>query len=301
MAKGVLVHRPDSIYDDLPWERYQFPSRYLNRIKQMVGDWIVYYEPRRSSGRSGYNAIARIQQVIPDPTTDGMFIALIEPGSYQPLEQFVPYHSTETGYLESGLNDADGNLNRGLMQWSVRPLSEQDFSRIVELSSSIQNTFLPREGFPEQVGGFAETQQPFIFEDERSRSETLIRKLDRSRSFRRQVLEAYDSRCAITGLKLINGGGRAEVEAAHIRPVEANGPDHVRNGIALSGTVHWMFDKGLIGLTDNAEIIISRHVNDQDQIRAIINKSGHARLPDNPIHCPHPAFLAWHREHRLKA
>jgi putative restriction endonuclease len=301
MAKGVLVHRPDSIYDDLPWERYQFPSRYLNRIKQMVGDWIVYYEPRRSSGRSGYNAIAIIQEVIPDPTVDGMFIALIQPGSYQPLEQFVPYHSSETGYLESSLNDSDGNLNRTLMQWSVRPLSEHDFSRIIELSSSIEDTLLPREGFPEQVSGFAESQQPFVFEDERSRSETLVRKLDRSRSFRRQVLEAYDSRCAITGLKLINGGGRAEVEAAHIRPVEANGPDHVRNGIALSGTVHWMFDKGLIGLTDNAEIVISRHVNDPSQIRGMINKSGKARLPENPIHCPHPAFLAWHRKHRLKA
>ena len=187
------------------------------------------------------------------------------------------------------------------MQWSVRPLSEHDFSRIIELSSSIEDTLLPREGFPEQVSGFAESQQPFVFEDERSRSETLVRKLDRSRSFRRQVLEAYDSRCAITGLKLINGGGRAEVEAAHIRPVEANGPDHVRNGIALSGTVHWMFDKGLIGLTDNAEIVISRHVNDPSQIRGMINKSGKARLPENPIHCPHPAFLAWHRKHRLKA
>jgi len=41
---------------------------------------------------------------------------------------------------------------------------------------------------------------------------------------------------AITGLKLINGGGRAEVDAAHTRPVEANGPDVLSNGIALSGT-----------------------------------------------------------------
>lgn len=301
MAKGVLVHRPDSIYDDLPWNRYQFPSRYLNRMKQIVGDWIVYYEPRRSSGRSGYNAIAKIGEIIPDPTIDGMYIAIIEPRSYQPLEKFVPYYSGENGYLESDLIDANGSLNRGLMQWSVRPLSEQDFCRIIELSSSLLDTLLPREGFPEPISGFAETQQPFAFEDERSRTEMLIRKLDRNRSFRRQVLEAYDSRCAITGLKLINGGGRAEVEAAHIRPVEANGPDHVRNGIALSGTVHWMFDKGLIALNDNAEIIISRHVNDPDQIRAMINRSGHAQLPDNPIHCPHPAFLAWHRENRLKA
>jgi putative restriction endonuclease len=56
--------------------------------------------------------------------------------------------------------------------------------------------------------------------------------------FRRIIVKAYDARCAITGLKLINGGGRAEVEAAHIRPVGANGPDTVQNGLALSGSFH---------------------------------------------------------------
>ena len=38
-----------------------------------------------------------------------------------------------------------------------------------------------------------------------------------------------------------------EDEAAHIRPVEHNGPDIISNGIALSGTAHWMFDRGLVG------------------------------------------------------
>lgn len=54
-------------------------------------------------------------------------------------------------------------------------------------------------------------------------------------------------------MKLINGGGRAEAEAAHIRSVEANGPDIVSNGLALSGTAHWMFDRGLLSLTDDLE------------------------------------------------
>ncbi|WP_368855610.1 HNH endonuclease, partial [Klebsiella aerogenes] len=52
--------------------------------------------------------------------------------------------------------------------------------------------------------------------------------------------------------------GRAEVAAAHIRPVEANGPDIINNGVALSGTAHWMFDRGLFSLADNLEILISR-------------------------------------------
>jgi putative restriction endonuclease len=101
-------------------------------------------------------------------------------------------------------------------------------------------------------------------------------------------------------LKLINGSGRAEAAAAHIRPVEASGPDIVSNGLALSGTAHWMFDRGLISLSDNLEILVSRQVNDPDGVRALINKSGRAIEPKRAVDRPHPHFLQWHRDHCFK-
>jgi putative restriction endonuclease len=114
------------------------------------------------------------------------------------------------------------------------------------------------------------------------------------------VLDAYDCRCAVTGLKFINGGGRSDVQAAHIRPVEANGPDIITNGIALSGTAHWMFDRGLISLEDDLEVLVSRQVNDADSVWSLVNKTRRAAVPTNPAHRPHPSYLAWHREHRFK-
>ncbi len=146
--------------------------------------------------------------------------------------------------------------------------------------------------------GFDEQQTPFQFERERVSS--LTSRIVRDRVFRRIVLRAYDERCAVTGLKLINGFGRAEVAAAHIRPVEANGPDIVSNGVALSGTAHWMFDRGLITLADDLEILVSRQVNDPDGVRALINKSGRAIAPSRPSDRPHPHFLKWHRDHCFK-
>ena len=140
----------------------------------------------------------------------------------------------------------------------------------------------------------------FIAEQERVRIPTLISRVERDRVFRRVVLRAYDERCAITGLKLINGGGRAEAEAARIRPVEANGPDSVQNGIALSGTVHRMFDRGLISLSDDLNIMISRQANDTDSITGLINRSGRANLPLRAIDRPHPHFLTWHRDNVFK-
>ena len=95
--------------------------------------------------------------------------------------------------------------------------------------------------------------------------------------------------------------GRAEVEAAHIRPVEANGPDIVSNGLALSGTAHWMFDRGLISISDDREILISRQVNDTAGVRAMINKSGRILIPAHEVDQPRPHFLRWHRENCFKA
>ncbi|KQN01687.1 hypothetical protein ASE82_14720 [Sphingomonas sp. Leaf230] len=100
---------------------------------------------------------------------------------------------------------------------------------------------------------------------------TLVWPVVRDRVFRRVVLRAYDECCAVTGLKLINGGGRAEIEAAHIQPVEANGPDIISNGMALSGTARWMFDRGLIGFDSETRILVSRQANDPDSVLSIVN------------------------------
>lgn len=299
MAFGVFIHRSDSIYDDSPAERYQFPNQYLARVEPCVGDWIIYYEPRKAQESRGYFAIAKIQQVIPDPGTSGMYVAVIEPGSYLDFVNPVPFRDAD-GLIERGLLNEQGKIS-GRAQSAVRPISPTDFNRITELGLAEATVLLPRVDAPSAFPGMQENQSVFQYEQERSRVASLTSRIVRDSIFRRVVLRAYDARCAITSLKLINGGGRAEVEAAHIRPVESNGPDIVSNGLALSGTAHWMFDRGLIGITDDREILISRHVNDAAGVRAIINKTGRILTPARIADQPHPHFLRWHRENCFKA
>lgn len=227
MGFGVFIHRTDSIYDDSPAEQYQFPSQYLGRVQACVGDWIIYYEPRKVAATRGYFAVAKVAQVIPDPKASGMYLALIEPGSYLDFVNAVPFSGPE-GVIERGvLNDA-GRIS-GRAQAAVRQISAVDFSRILSIGLAEDKPELPPSGVPTdpQTGtGISDgVQAPFMFEDERVRVTQLSSRIVRDRLFRRLILRAYDKRCAITGLKLINGGGRAEVDAANIRPVEANGPD----------------------------------------------------------------------------
>lgn len=298
MGYGVFIHRSDSIYDDSPAERYQFPSQYLGRVQSCVGDWIVYYEPQKVPETRGYFAIAKVERVVPDPSAPGMYLALIEPGSYLDFVNRVPF-SNASGVIEQGVLNEQGRVS-GRAQSAVRPISPSDFNRIVGLGLDEGDPLLPRSG--EELGppSLKEEKVPFEFVQDRQRASFAISRVVRDRIFRRVVLQAYSERCAISGLKLINGRGRAEVAAAHIRPVEANGPDIVSNGIALSGTVHWMFDRGLLSLTDDLRILISRQANDPESIATLVNKSGFALAPQRPPDRPHPRFLQWHREHCFK-
>jgi len=289
--------RPDSIYDDHPDTQYQFPRQYLKRARTAEGDWIVYLEPKKVRASRGYFAIARIQQIIPDPKADGMYLAVVEPGSY--LDFASPVSFSDSGEpIEQGLLNDEGKLS-GRAQAAVRPISPSDFLRIIEAGIDEREPLMPRLD-PAPHMQLEERQQPFVFQTERERLERLTSRIVRDRAFRSRVLRTYDERCAFTGLKFINGGGRAEVDAAHIRPVAAGGPDIVQNGIALSGTAHWMFDRGLISLSDQFEILISRQVNDIDSVRGFVNQSGHAWYPKRESERPHPRFIQWHRENCFK-
>jgi putative restriction endonuclease len=78
---------------------------------------------------------------------------------------------------------------------------------------------------------------------ERRRLVETVSRLSRLAAFRRRVLFAYGSRCAVTRIQL------RLVDAAHILPVGAPGSsDHVCNGLALSPTYHRAYDNGLIYL-----------------------------------------------------
>jgi putative restriction endonuclease len=301
MAFAVFIHRADSPYADSPASHYQLPPQYLSRVRPTVGDWIVYLEPTRVRDTRGYYAIAKVQQVILDPGAAGMYRAVIEPGSYLQFSRPVAYRGADGIPVERGVLNDEGRIS-GRAQAAVRPISPADFDGILALGLSEDQPELPRIGVPldDPYGIGERPQADFVFEVERERIAALTTRIVRDRVFRRVVLDAYDKRCAITGLKLINGLGRAEVDAAHIRPVEQNGPDIINNGIALSGTAHWMFDRGLIGIEDDLTIVISRHVNDRDGAEGLINPTRRLIAPRLERDRPHSAYLAWHRANCFK-
>jgi putative restriction endonuclease len=293
VTKGVFLIRGDSIYADEPEHFYRFPQMYLGRALQMVGEWVVYMEPSKA-GRRGYHAVAKVERVVPDPTQSGMHLAMIVRGSYLEFGRDVPWRVGDE-LVERGLLMPDGRVNSGRAVWAVRPLANADFNRIIDLGLVDVDEVLPRAASPQPGLSLLQEEQAG-WEGPVDRATVLVSRTVRDRQFRQAVLHAYDGRCALTGMRLVNGGGRLETEAAHIMPVAEGGPDKVNNGLALSGTVHWMFDRGLIGLSDAGEILLSSKINDRDGVEKMILPNQRARWPEEAAYRPHPSYLAWHRE-----
>ena len=301
MAKAVFMHKSGSGYRDLLEKHYHFPKMYLSRAQPSIGDWIVYYRPGKGKMDRVYTAIAEVESITGDPDSEKHFFANLRPGSYLAFDNPVPI-KTNGIYANSAIQRPDGKPN-GIAQAAIHPINEVDFLAILDRGfENSDHGELPRvqdvSELELEVRDAGQTD--YVVPSPRRVVETTYNRKVRSRIFRRQVIRAYDKTCAFTGLRFINGGGRAEVEAAHIQPVEADGPDIVSNGLALSGTVHWMFDRGLLGLSNDGEILVSRHINNIDEANRILLPERRARLPEEISDRPHPAYLEWHRENCFK-
>lgn len=294
MANAIFTTSESSAYDDRIEEWYHFPKQYLARAEQALGDWIVYYEPRRttgpssSTGRLSYFAVAQLQAIEADQRLPGHFYAYLK--HFLEFDRAVPFREGND-YYESSLRKADGSTNKGSFGGSVRLVPSEEFDRIVHAGLSS-----PLEAW-ERSDRVAEPVPEYVVH--RIIDQIVSRKF-RDAAFRRHVRTAYGSTCAVTGLRLINGGGRPEVQAAHIRPVEEDGPDTVRNGIALTGTMHWLFDRGLVSLDDDYNILLSPH-GVPDDLDRLVRPDRKLMLPDHPQWRPHSTYLKWHRENRFKA
>lgn len=296
--KAVLQTKVSPAYDDVPEQFYHFPKAYLNQVKAAVGDWIVYYEPRRSTsdilsrgGRQSYFAVAQIVDLREDKSKPDHYYADIS--NYLDFDRAVPFREGDFFY-EAAMKGADGRTNSGSAQRAVRNMPDHEFEAILQ-AGFVTEIKPASPKLTDYNLGFEEPQADF----DRPLAETTITRPFRDAAFARQIQAAYGQRCAMTGLRIINGGGRAEAQAAHIRPVADAGPDSVRNGIALSSTFHWMFDRGLVAIDDDFRILkAKKHL--PEQADRMLNPSGRLIVPEDQRFQPHSQFLRWHREVKFK-
>jgi putative restriction endonuclease len=118
-------------------------------------------------------------------------------------------------------------------------------------------------------------------------------------SFRVLVTDAYQRRCAITGESTLMA-----LEAAHIVPYSGEGGHDVRNGLLLRADFHRLFDAGLVSITPELRVKVSRRIKEEwfnGKVYYRLDNEPLSIVPMHPSMRPDPDRLDWHYRNRFQA
>ncbi len=109
-------------------------------------------------------------------------------------------------------------------------------------------------------------------EDERKKQLAYITKRQGQAEFRKKLLLAYSSKCAITGFD-----AEEAIEAAHIVPYLGERTNHITNGILLRADIHTLFDFLLLTIDPSSlEVVVSKN----------LFNTQYKELQGNPVYLP---------------
>ena len=122
----------------------------------------------------------------------------------------------------------------------------------------------------------------------------LVRPRRGQATFRALVTNAYSRRCAITGESTL-----PVLEAAHIKPVAADGLHNTFNGILLRSDFHKLFDVGLVTVSPEHRVLVSSRIKEQWFNGKAYNRLHGEKLASLPLILddhPRADFLRWHND-----
>ena len=85
---------------------------------------------------------------------------------------------------------------------------------------------------------------------------------------------------------------------AHIIGKDVRGTDDPRNGVALSRSAHWAFDRGIFTVSDQDEVVVNAKISNASvsKFPALEIDRRKIVLPSDQHYWPHPDALAWHKQ-----
>lgn len=118
----------------------------------------------------------------------------------------------------------------------------------------------------------------------------------RDPNFRKDVLRAYNYKCAICGFDLALDTIPVGIEAAHIKWKQYSGPCVVTNGIALCSIHHKAFDRGVIALNSDLKVVVSPAVTGGELVESFIWRFENKQiiLPRDKLNYPEGNMVKWH-------
>lgn len=144
-----------------------------------------------------------------------------------------------------------------------------------------------------------ESQHRAILQSVGLETQSQIQSIKKTRdpNFRKNVLDAYQHRCAICGFECSLDGYSTGLEAAHIQWHCYGGPDIVQNGLALCALHHDLFDRGIltIGADKEYNVLVSEKAKGSKMFeQTVLDFHGTPITPPvNSNYYPDSTYLSW--------
>lgn len=185
------------------------------------------------------------------------------------------------------------------------------------LNRQVYRTTITEKYFPNHVAKsqtnpyqyFEEIEHQIVADDPASYRQRIQNLLNQSKdeieeesfvrqgAFKRQIPVIYNNTCAVTGLRVDTTSNASMIDACHIIPWAESHDDTVSNGISLCPNLHRAFDRGLVSITDDYQILISDDFQESESPFNLSQFKGQKLiLPTNDRHRPSHENLEWHRK-----
>ena len=118
----------------------------------------------------------------------------------------------------------------------------------------------------------------------------------RTSNFRKNVLRAYEYKCAVCGFDVKLGDTPIALDACHIKWQKADGPDELGNGLALCVMHHKLFDRGAFTLSKRLEILVSDDAHGTKGFNEWLMDFHRQKInfPQRRSCYPEMEFIGWH-------
>ncbi len=200
--------------------------------------------------------------------------------------RLVNFASVDPVLKARGIKGMDGGIK------IVQPIWDEFFHNQEEL------VFLSEQILAQKENTSIENKyQDLLFDIKDLRGETVIRQVKtrvNQSVFRQMVLANYTSKCAITGIDIPE-----LLLASHIMPWSKSEEHRLNpeNGICISALYDKAFDRGLIGINQNYEVILSTSIKKKKD--TLFYKNHFASIENLKIteplkYLPRKEFLEYH-------
>lgn len=200
--------------------------------------------------------------------------------------RLVNFASVDPVLKARGIKGMDGGTK------IVQPIWDEFYTNQEEL------VFLSEKILAEKEHSTIENKyQDLLFDIKDLKGETVTREVKtrvNQSVFRQMVLANYATKCAITGIDVPE-----LLYASHIVPWSVNEKERLNpeNGICLSPLYDRAFDKGLIGINSNYEILLSttlKKKKETDFYKLHFSSVEHHKITEPVKYLPRKEFLEYH-------